>query len=320
MSVKVSIEPKSLEEFVEACRQFAAGMRITMRDAVLEQAMLACQDAANFTPPLAKGGGQGLTPSAHKAGRNAVAGDISKIFVAANDSSARGVAGNLVNQVAFAVKSGDFGMFTRLTDGGRLSGMLGQRSILSKIANDADKQRAFAKAKNFLNRANPIKSEYGTQGFVRNLRPIHDQVKSRFGGRISKGQKAVSAKLLVQDKSELKEYIERRQAMVGAIKSGWAKALASLPRPKDNNGQQGEPGAQLRKASWITSHSSVNGNNRTTFNDNISEVSVTNTLGNINGIADKANTLGLVYGNRVKQMPGMVRHRMKKHINKFNKK
>jgi hypothetical protein len=320
MAVKVSIEPKSLEEFVEACRQFAAGMRITMRDAVLEQAMLACQDAANFTPPLAKGGGQGLTPSAHKAGRNAVAGDVSKIFVAANDSSAKGVAGNLVNQIAFSVKSGDFGTFSRLTDGGKLSGMLGQRSILSKIANDADKQRAFAKAKNFLNRANPVKSEYGTQGFVRNLRPIHDQVKSRFGGRISKGQKAVSAKLLVQDKSELQEYIERRQAMVGAIKSGWAKALASLPRPKDNNGQQGEPGAQLRKASWITSHSSVKGNNRTTFNDNISEVSVTNTLGNINGIADKANTLGLVYGNRVKQMPGMIRHRMKKRINKFNKK
>jgi hypothetical protein len=148
MPAKVSIEPKSLAEFVEACRQFAAQTKITMRDAVLEQAMLACQDAAKFTPPLVRGGGGGLTPGAKKAGLGAVAGDISKIFVAANDSSAKGVAGNLVNQMAFAVKSGDFGTFSRLTEGGRLSGMLGQRSVLSKIANDADKQRAFAKAKN----------------------------------------------------------------------------------------------------------------------------------------------------------------------------
>ena len=58
MPAKVSIEPKSLQQFVEACRQFAAGMKITMRDAVLEQGMLACQDAAKFTPPLPMGGGK----------------------------------------------------------------------------------------------------------------------------------------------------------------------------------------------------------------------------------------------------------------------
>ena len=320
MPSKVSIEPKSLAEFVEACRQFSVGAGIAMRDAVLEQGMLACQDAAKFTPPLPRGGGNGLSPGAKKAGLGAVAGDISKIFVSANDASARGVAGNLVNQIAFAVKSGDFGTFTRLTDGGRLSGMLGQRSILSKIAADADKQRAFAKAKNFLNRANPIKSEYGTQGFVRDLRPIHDQVKGRFGGRLKKGQRAVSAKLLVQDKSELKEYIERRQQMVGAIKSGWARALQGLPRLTVSNGQQGEPGAELRKAAWINLHTSVAGNNRTNFTDNTAEVFVNNTLGNINGIADEAGVLGMVYGNRIKQMPAMMRHRMKKPVAKFNKK
>ncbi len=320
MPAKVSIEPRNVAQFVEACRQFAAGTGITMRDAVLEQGMLACQDAANFTPPLVRGGGKGLSTSAYKAGLGAVAGDISKIFVAANDSSARGVAGNLVNQLAFAVKSGDFGTFNRLTDGGKLTGMLGSRSILGKIAADADKQRAFAKAKNFLNRANPIKSEYGTQGFVRDLRPIHNQVKGRFGGRIKKGQRAVSAKMLVQDKSELEEYIQRRQQMVGAVKSGWAKALAGLPRPKEMNGQQGEPGAELRKASWITLHSSVPGRNITNFTDKVAELSVTNTLGNINGIADQANTLGLVYGYRVKQMPAMIRYRMQKPINKFNRK
>jgi len=320
MPAKVSIEPKSLAQFVEACRQFAAGMQITMRDAVLEQAMLACQDAAKFTPPLPKGGGNGLSPAAKKAGLGAVAGDISKIFVAANDSSNRSAVGLISNQIAFAVKSNDFGAFNRLLSGGKAISMLNKRSILSKIAQDTDRTRAFAKAKNFLNRSNPVKSEYGTQGFVTNLRSIHDQVKSRFGGRIKKGQRAVTTKLLVQDKGELNDYILKRQQMVGAVKSGWAKAMASLPRPKDNNGQQGEPGAELRKATWVTLHSSVGGYNKTAFTDKIAEVSMTNPLGNINGIADQADTLGLVYGNRVKQMPSMVRYRMRKPVDKFNKK
>ena len=320
MASKVSIEPKSLAQFVEACRQFAAGMKITMRDAVLEQAMLACQDAAKFTPPMTKGGGNGLSPGAHKAGMKAVAGDITKIFTAANDSSSKSATGLIVNQIAFAVKSNDMGAFTRLINGGKALSQLSSRNILSKIAQDTDKARAFAKAKNYLNRATPIKNEYGTQGFVTNLRSIHDQVKGRFGGRIKKGQKAVSAKLLVENKGDLQDYILKRQQMVGAVKSGWAKALASLERPKDMNGQQGEPGAELRKATWVTLHSSVPGYNKTAFTDKIAEVSVTNSIGNINGIADQADTLGLVYGNRVKQMPSMVRYRMRKPVNKFNKK
>lgn len=320
MAVKVSIEPKSLADFVEACRQFAAGTKIAMRDAVLEQGMLACQDAAKFTPPLPRGGGNGLSPAAKKAGLGAVAGDINKIFVAANDHSSKSAPGRIVNQIAFAVKSNDFGTFNRILSGDKVGGMLGQRSILAKIAADGDRQRAFAKAKNFLNRASPVRSEYGTQGFVSELRPIHDQVKGRFGGRLKKGQKAVTAKLLVDEKNTLADYILRRQQMVGAVKSGWATCMNGLPRPKDMNGQQGEPGAELRKASWITMHKSVVGTNTCKFTDKVCEVSIVNSIGNINGIADEAGVLGLVYGNRVKQMPAMVRYRMRKPINKFNKK
>lgn len=320
MAAKVSIDPKSLSEFVEACRQFAAGMKITMRDAVLEQAMLACQDAAKFTPPLPRGGGNGLSPGAKKAGEGAVSGDISKIFVAANDHSSKAAPGRIVNQIAFAVKSNDFGTFNRILDGSKLSGMLGQRSILAKIAADGDRVRAFSKAKNFLNRASPVKSDYGTQGFVSELRPVHDQIKGRFGGRLKKGQRAVTAKLLVEDKNTLADYIHRRQLMVGAVKSGWATCMRGLPRPKDINGQQGEPGAELRKAAWITMHTSVVGTNTTKFTDKVAEVSVNNSIGNINAIADEAGVLVLVYGNRVKQMPAMMRYRMRKPINKFNKK
>lgn len=318
--VKVKIDPKSLSEFVDACRQFAAGTKIAMRDAVLEQAMLACQDAAIFTPPLLKNGGGGLTPGAKKIGEGAVAGDISKIFVAANDHSAKSATGVLTNQLAFAVKSDDFGAFNQIMNNGNVGSMFSSKSILAKIAQDANRARAFQKAKNYLNRATPIRSDYGTQGYVSNIRQIHDQVKSRFGGRMKKGQKAVSAKLLVQDKDTLKEYIERRQRMVGVVKSGWASLLRGLPRPKDMNGQQGEPGAELRKATWVSGHSSVPGKITSNFTDKVCEVSINNPIGNINGIADEAGTLGLVYGNRVKQMPKMVRYRMKKPVNKFNKK
>lgn len=320
MASKVSIDPKSLADFVEACRQFAAGMKITMRDAVLEQAMLACQDAAKFTPPLPRGGGDGLSPAAKKAGQGAVAGDISKIFVAANDHSAKSAPGAITNQLAFAVKSDDFGSFSRILDKGDVASMFSSRNILAKIAQDADRARAFQKAKNYLNRAAPIRSDYGTQGYVSDLRPIHDQVKGRFGGRLKKGQRAVAAKLLVQEKDTLKDYIERRQRLVGAVKSGWYSCMRSLARPKDMNGQQGEPGAELRKATWITSQTSVAGTSTSNFTDNVCQVSITNTIGNINGIADEAGTLGLVYGNRVKQMPAMVRYRMQKPVNKFNKK
>ena len=319
MPARVSITPKSQAEFLAAIGQFAAGMKITMRDAILEQAALACQDAANFTPPLAKGGGRGLSPAAHKAGLGAVAGDISKIFVAANDHSSKAAPGQLVNQMAFAVKSNDFGMFNRLVSG-KIGGMLGSRSILSKIAQDTDRERAFRKAKNFLSRANPVKTEYGTQGYATNLKSIHDQVKGRFGGRIKRGQKAVAAKLLVENKDTLKEYIQKRQAEVGAVKSGWYRALMSLPRPVDNNGQSGDFGAELRKAAWITSHSSVNGYNSNMFSDTACAVTIINSIGNINGIADQADTLSLVYGNRVKQMPAQVRYRMQKRVDKFNNK
>jgi hypothetical protein len=86
------------------------------------------------------------------------------------------------------------------------------------------------------------------------------------------------------------------------------------------NGQKGEPGAELRKATWVTSHSNVAGTSTSSFSEKNAEISVTNTIGNINGIADQAAVLSLVYGNRVKQMPAMMRYRMRKPINKFNRK
>ena len=42
--------------------------------------------------------------------------------------------------------------------------------------------------------------------------------------------------------------------------------------------------------------------------------------GNIFGIADQAGVLGLVYENRVRQMPAKIRYLVDADINKFNRK
>ena len=64
--VKVSIEPKSQADFLAAIQKYAQRSKQTLKDATLEQAALACKDAAVFTPPLAKGGGKGLDVAAQK--------------------------------------------------------------------------------------------------------------------------------------------------------------------------------------------------------------------------------------------------------------
>jgi len=307
--VSVSISPKSQAEFIAALRQFAANTGQTMRDAALEQAALACQDAATFTPPLPKGGGRGLSKAAQVAGDNAVAGDIKKMFVAANDRSANSAAALLTNQLAYATKTNDIGLFNKVIGKGSLQALKNLPPIMRKIANDRDYDRAFKKAKNYFNTTNPVMTDYG-QGFVQELRPPHNRIKGKFGGRIGKAVRPVKLKMLVESKSDLDQYIRDRQAMVGMIKAGWASALRSLPKPVIN-GVPKDFGVQLLKVAWINRHNQVRGTNTLTANEKVVELSVTNTQGNVNGIATDADVLGLVYANRVKQMKA----RFEKHMN-----
>jgi hypothetical protein len=126
-------------------------------------------------------------------------------------------------------------------------------------------------------------------------------------------------KYVAENKADIETYVAQRQQSVGAIKSGWVMALRSLPKPMIN-GVPKDFGVELLKSAWITKHTSVPGRNTSTFTDKIAEVTITNSKGNVNGIADQAGVLGLVYGNRVKQMPGRIRHLLQLDINKFNNK
>jgi hypothetical protein len=315
--VTVSISPKSQAEFIAALRQFAANTGQTMRDAALEQAALACQDAATFTPPLPKGGGRGLSKAAEVAGNNAVAGDIKKMFVAANDRSSNSAAAILTNQLAYATKTNDVGLFNKVIGKGSLQALKNLPPIMRKIANDRDYDRAFKKARNYFNTTNPVMTDYG-MGFVNELRPPHNRIKGKFGGRIGKSVRPVKLKMLVESKSDLDQYIRDRQAMVGMIKAGWASALRSLPKPVIN-GVPKDFGVQLLKVAWINRHNQVRGTNSLTATEKVVELSVTNTQGNVNGIATDADVLGLVYSNRVKQMKARFERHMNSTIQRANR-
>ena len=280
-----------------------------MRDACLEQAALACEDAATFTPPMPKGGGRGLSKAAQTAGEEAVAGDMKKMFVAANDRSSSSASPLLTNQLAYATKANDIGLFNKIIGKGTLQALKGLSPIMRKIANDRDYDRAFKKAKNYFNTTNPIQTDYG-QGFVNELRPPHNRIKGKFGGRIGKSTRPVKIKMLVESKSDLDQYIRDRQQMVGMIKSGWASALRSLPKPVIN-GIPKDFGVDLLKVAWINRHTQTRGTNSLTANEKVVELSVTNTMGNVNNIGVDASVLPLVYANRIKQM----RARFDKHMN-----
>jgi hypothetical protein len=297
----VSIEPKSRDEFIATLRQFAADCGLTMRDACIEQAALACVDAATFTPPMPKGGGRGLTKDAQRAGNNAIDGDVRKMFVAADDKTSRSAPGLLMNQMAYAVKSGNFGSFQKIMASGHLVGMNKIPPIVRKIAGDQNYDRAFKKAKNYYNTTNIILSDYGTQGFVNDIKPNHNRIKGKFGGRIPLKVRPVKVPMLVDSAKDLKDYIQERQQMVGSIKSGWLMALLSLPKPIIK-GVPKNVGVELMKPAWIKRHNNTIGRSTTMANQSNVEVSVINNNGNVNNIAVTADTLGLVYGNRVKQM------------------
>lgn len=317
--VTVSLNPKSYSDFIKAITRYAKRSKQTLKDATLEQAALACQDAATFTPPIPKGGGKGLTKAAELAGENAVEGDIRKIFVSANDRYSRNAANVLAINLAYATKTNDFALFNQLIGKGSMKALQGLSPIMQRIANDYDYERAFKKAKNYLNKTNLVVSDYGTLGFVHNMRPVHNQIKAKYGGRVRMGIKPIHRKLLVETTAELKEYIKERQAMVGRIKSGWAVALRSLSKPMIN-GVEKNFGVDLLSVPWIVRHTSVTGFNTSSFSDKLAHVVVTNPSGNVNGIADQANVLGLVYANRTKQMRKRVRHLLQQDVDDFNKK
>ena len=171
--VKVSVNQASYARMMAALRQYSIDTQQSIHDVVCEQGALLCRDLATFTPPLVKGGGQGLSKNAKAAGEQAVEGDIRKTFVAADDRSSSGAGMLLMRSAADATRRDDFGGFEKLISAGSMQALKSLPPIMRKIAADYDRQRAFKKAKNYFARTVVTKNEYGTESFVTEIGRAH---------------------------------------------------------------------------------------------------------------------------------------------------
>ena len=330
--VKVSVTPASQAAFEAAINKFAAASKQTIRDATLEQAALACQDAATFTPPLVKGGGGGLSNGAKKAGERAIDRDVGKVVQPLTGGSNSTKAARVIKRLGSLALNNNSGLFWKLasSQSSIISGNSFVARILSQNYKGFGTDQGFKKARNYFNRVGTrvAANDFGANaGFIQSpseIDAVYKPIYARNQGRLWKAGRNVSGvksldKRVVERKADIDTFIEQRQKAVGAIKSGWYKALMSLPKPVIN-GVEKNAGSALRAAGWITKHSSVPGNSVTSFSDKHAYVTIRNLNGNIFGIADQADVLGLVYGNRVKQMPAKIRNLVQADINKFNRK
>jgi hypothetical protein len=328
--VKVTIEPKSQADFLAAIQKYATRSKQTLKDATLEQAALACQDAARFTPPLAKGGGRGLDPAAGKAGDKAVDRDVGKVVTSLTGGTKKTQQARLIKRLGSLSLSDNPALFWKVAAKG--SSILNGNPFLAKVLSDRyngfGTVWGFKKLRNYFNRiGTKVANESANQAYLQSPGEINAAFKpvyNRTGGRLWKQGRNVSGinwmfKYVAENKADIETYVTQRQQTVGAVKSGWAMALRSLAKPMIN-GVPKDFGVELTKTAWITKHTSVPGRNTSTFTDKIAEVTITNSKGNVNGIADQAGVLGLVYGYRVKAMPGRIRHLLQLDINKFNNK
>jgi hypothetical protein len=328
--VKVVIEPKSYADFMAAIQKYASKSKQTLRDAALEQAALACSDAATFTPPLAKGGGDGLSNSAKKAGEQAIDRDVGKVVVPMSGGTKDTQRARVVKRLGSLALTDNASLFWKVA--AKNSPILNSNGFLARMLSDRyngfGTVWGFKKLRNYFNRiGNKVANESLNQASLQSIAEIHAVYKpiyQREGGRLWKAGRNVSgvekmSRYVAENKPDLDRYIMQRQKTVGSIKSGWAMALRTLPKPVIN-GVPKDFGVKLLNAAWITRHKTVQGKNTISSSDKDVDVIIFNADGNINGIADQANVLALVYGNRVKQMPKRIKRLLQQDIDGFNKK
>ena len=316
MAKKTAIEPASLADFNAALRHFAEEVKGDMEMVTREQIRLMCRDAMTFTPPMPKGGGRGLSSAAHKAGMNKLGNDVRRIFIPA-DSPKKGMP-VLLRQVINSVRANDQEGFRAIYDHkSTLARVRNLSPVMRKIMEDTSYTRAFAKAQNYLAKANIFGQVRANAGFTDNLRGIHDQYKGAVGGRWKKGARLGGPQYMVETAQQLEAYIAERQAKVGRVKAGWAAVLSQVPKPVTKKGVERNFG--VYNAPWVDANSrSANGVFSASRSPGFVSMTVMNLIGNINNVAGEANTENIVYGNRVKQMRAAVLARLEKTLAQAN--
>ena len=317
VNVSVKIDPKSFEEFQRACEEFAKGLGVDTHDVAIRQAHLICMDAMNFTPPMLKSGGGGLGKGAQNAGDGAVKADVNSIAVSANKRSAAFLMYRKLGDAAFR---NDRSYFDRVLNNSNKVLKTVRNSIMVKIANDPDHERAFKKSRNLFARAIPqSNTDNLSQSYYSDIKDQHMRLKTKYDGRnIRKKQRRMDwvNKYVTTDQSVIDKEINRSKLQVGSLKAGWFKAKQRIPAMK---------GKAVKRAggtvpAWVSRHGAPNGITNYSYNDKTLSLSLINLIGNNNNVASTAGTKNIVYGNRVKQMPAELQKVLEARANKFNKK
>lgn len=319
MAVRLSnkIEPKSRADFEKALADFATNAKQSFFYVAIKQASLLCSETAAFTPPLSKNG-KGLGDAAKKAGEGAVAGDVSKIMLGADTKKAKQQAKKrtgVMRELVHAVHMNDIGAFNKVVQAAQMQTLQKMSPIMRRILNDPNYERAFGKARNYLAKADLKTQNY--KGFVTDLKTWHDFKKGQFGGRMKPGQRPKGGKAMVETQAAINAYVKERQRQVGKTKSGWFKALESLPNFVKKSGKFENFGSPLRKATWLH-HFSNDGYGSHQLDPANLVVTIGNRSGNVNNIADESGAERLAYGNRVKQMMKDLDQLLRKDVARFN--
>lgn len=311
-----AIKPASRAEFKAAMEAFAKEVGADLEMVGREQGRLAMRDAMTFSPPMPKGGGRGLSSAAHKAGMNKLGNDVKRIFIPA-DGPKKGMP-VLLRQIINSVRAGDQEGFRAIYDHKKILERITRLSpVMRKIMQDTSYTRAWAKAQNYLNKANIFGQIHAVAGFTTDLRDIHDRYKGRVGGRWPKNAPIGGPQYMVDSMAMLEAYIATRQAKVGFVKAGYADALAKIPMPTNKAGVPRNYGAY--NAPWVDANRSGFGTwSYTKTKDSFSAV-VGNNIGNINSVADESDVKNLVYGNRVANLNSTVQARLDAAIKRANR-
>jgi hypothetical protein len=333
------IVPKSKADFDAAITEFANTVNVDRKIIANEQMRLMLRDAMIFTPPMLKGGGQGLSPKAETAGRGKLEKDVKRIFIPMDQSvRSKGVflrqiinavkssgspqrqsRTNLEGQVGFREKSQSGNSFInfaylQLTE----KNINGLGPVMRKIMQDTDVGRAFAKAQNYLNKATADGSYRPILGPTNDFRGIHDSYKAKVGGRWPKNAPVGGPQYMVGTALQLQAYIAERQIKVGRVKAGWASAMRMIPPLMTSKGNARNVG--VYNAPWVDRNRSPDGFFSMTETGSTVSMTATNLIGNINNVATDAGMVNLVYGNRVKQIQATLPARVRDATDRANRK
>jgi len=316
IDIKVKIDPKTFEDFHKAWVDFAIGLNTGTHDVAIAQAHHICMEAMEFTPPLAKGGGQGLKKPAQTAGDMAVKLDVKAIAISANNRSA---AFMMYRKLGEAAYRSDRGYFDRVLQNSKKILETTRNPIMRKIAMDPDHERGFKKAQNLFARAVPQTTADGLYDkFYDDIREPHKKAMIRYNGRkIREKQKTGWLnKYITTDQSVIDREVKRSQLFVGALKAGWFKAKQRIPKMLTRVVKK--PGGTIPV--WVSRHGQPNGVIKYSYNDKTLNLSIINLIGDNNGVATEARTKATVYGLRVKNMPKEMQYILDAQAAKFNKK